>query len=196
MERPQSAVNFTNLLNHSAEADHNNSKTQHCDAAMARSSVNIIKPNGSLDGAQDSEITNELPRPYNCTLCDKSFRRLEHQIRHIRTHTGEKPYVCQFPGCSMNFSRSDELSRHSRIHNNNPDLRRSNQGQHLHRHQGLPPNIHPEGMMASTWTLASPNVPPPHSLASFAQQPHPAPKHPANSGEAISMLAKIGRAHV
>jgi len=54
-------------------------------------------------------------RPFPCTICRRAFSRSDHLTTHMRTHTGEKPFACE--ACGRRFSRSDERTRHMRVHN-------------------------------------------------------------------------------
>lgn len=53
-------------------------------------------------------------KPYECKLCNQVFSRSDHLNTHLRTHTGEKPYQCQY--CSYAACRRDMITRHLRIH--------------------------------------------------------------------------------
>ncbi|KIH61273.1 zinc finger, C2H2 type [Ancylostoma duodenale] len=53
-------------------------------------------------------------KPYSCQLCGQVFSRSDHLSTHQRTHTGEKPYQC--PLCQYAASRRDMITRHLRTH--------------------------------------------------------------------------------
>ena len=55
-------------------------------------------------------------RPYGCSVpgCDRRFNRSDELTRHERIHTGQKPFQCDL--CQRKFSRSDHLTTHLRTH--------------------------------------------------------------------------------
>ncbi|XP_029698577.1 ras-responsive element-binding protein 1 isoform X2 [Takifugu rubripes] len=49
-----------------------------------------------------------------CSVCGKRFWSLQDLTRHMRSHTGERPYKCQT--CERTFTLKHSLVRHQRIH--------------------------------------------------------------------------------
>ncbi|XP_028276580.1 early growth response protein 1-like [Parambassis ranga] len=62
-------------------------------------------------------------KPFQCRICMRSFSRSDHLTTHIRTHTGEKPFACE--ECGRKFARSDERKRHTKIHQRQRDRKTS-----------------------------------------------------------------------
>ncbi|XP_068777521.1 zinc finger protein GLI1 isoform X5 [Struthio camelus] len=51
--------------------------------------------------------------------CNKAYSRLENLKTHLRSHTGEKPYVCEHEGCNKAFSNASDRAKHqNRTHSN------------------------------------------------------------------------------
>lgn len=83
------------------------------------------------DGTSDGESVNadgsrsnkkKKSQRFYCTdypPCNLSFTRSEHLARHIRKHTGERPFQCH---CSRRFSRLDNLRQHAQTVHVNEDI--------------------------------------------------------------------------
>eukprot|EP01083_Nonionella_stella_P267828 904997_1 len=50
-----------------------------------------------------------------CPYCDKHLWKSNLE-RHIRIHTGERPFKCKHPGCEKAYTRNDNLVSHTRVH--------------------------------------------------------------------------------
>ena len=53
---------------------------------------------------------------YVCPHCPHSTNHKMHSIEHARTHSGAKPYRCDWQDCIKAFARSSSLKRHKYIH--------------------------------------------------------------------------------
>ncbi|KAK8231817.1 c6 zinc finger domain-containing protein [Phyllosticta capitalensis] len=61
------------------------------------------------------ETSAERPRGlFQCTECKRSYTRVDHLARHVRSHLQEKPFQCDV--CHKGFGRPDLLKRHATCH--------------------------------------------------------------------------------
>jgi hypothetical protein len=108
-------MNHENLSRHSAGSPTSQTGST-CDLMDSHRS-----DDGSIDSSEKSintgkaatKVKKKKGTKFHCKgfgPCNLSFTRSEHLARHIRKHTGERPFMCH---CGRWFSRLDNLRQHS-----------------------------------------------------------------------------------
>ncbi|KAL8879809.1 MAG: hypothetical protein Q9198_002655 [Flavoplaca austrocitrina] len=70
----------------------------------------------SMMGQFNSKLSCSTQKKHKCKVCDKRFTRPSSLQTHMYSHTGEKPYACEVPGCGRHFSVVSNLRRHRKVH--------------------------------------------------------------------------------
>ena len=114
-----------NLCSPTEASDDNKQHPPRLRKMVAQEPVKLLELKPIIDNYVDDEIQHEIEhdadseieiksRRFQCIVCGSKFVRSTHLHRHMRLHTGAKPYACSI--CRKRFSRSDYMSTHALSH--------------------------------------------------------------------------------
>lgn len=97
-------TSMTNILPQQPQNDQNVS------LQSVQGEKQLVKPLGEIQQVENKGGR----RTFQCSYCDRIFKKSSHLKQHIRTHTGEKPYKCTL--CNRMFISAGTLRAHVRTH--------------------------------------------------------------------------------
>ena len=57
-----------------------------------------------------------LVKEFTCDICKKQLSSKQSHSQHLNIHSGSKPFICGYSGCTAEFSHASKLSIHKQIH--------------------------------------------------------------------------------
>ncbi|KAF9922197.1 hypothetical protein FBU30_007715 [Linnemannia zychae] len=96
----ENGTNAERAKGNSSGADHGENASLGCDDSCMSPTLGNTQATGQ-------------GKSFSCHMCPRIFSRKHDLHRHIRVHTGSKPYVCT--NCNKAFARTDALCRHYKV---------------------------------------------------------------------------------
>ncbi|KAJ2364597.1 hypothetical protein IW150_006435, partial [Coemansia sp. RSA 2607] len=173
-------------------------------ASMPHATVqNPTKAVSEKAKSPESKSNGDNGPKYLCEICNKKFPRPSALATHVFSHTGEKPYKCEEPGCEQVFSVRSNMQRHMKAkHKREPitKMSRSKRSRYYSNHPYMLPDmlygapIHPSQHSEFVF------YPPVNAPCFFYPHPHdmafPPMQHPQLMSQPQSVSPQPGKDHV